>query len=153
MRLASSILAIAALGFICGCHKPGSRALGELGLSDQDEVRFAFRSEPPFALSTNAAHRLVSTLRADARYIDGRDLTAAPYGKFLVGGREFYLFQGFISDDVNLHGRAWYANWIDSGFSFWITNGIPDTAAAWHSSLESLLSESEAQQGGASNQR
>ena len=153
MRRICNIILLAALMALSACRQEGSRAAGEPALSDQEQVRFVFRSEPPFVLSTNASLRLLSTLRSDAKYIDGRGLTALAYGKFVVAGRDFFLFHGLICDDVYLHGRAWRADWIDAGFAFWSTNGLPETAGAWQLSLESLLSGNQAQQGAAGNSR
>jgi len=139
MRRALSILVILAVGFVTACRKEGSPAAGERGIPVQAQVHFVLRSGPDFLLSTNASRRLIDTLQSDARYIDGRGLTAAPYGKFRVNGREFFLFHGLISDDLYLHGRAWEAAWMEAAFTFWKTNGIPEGADAWQLSLESFL--------------
>lgn len=143
MRRVLIILLISCVGLLTACRREGSRATGVRDLPDNATVHFALRSGADVLLSTNASRRVISTLQSDARYVGGRDLPAAPYGKFRVAGREFFLFHGLISDDFSLHGRAWEAEWIESAFQFWKTNGLPESADAWQLSLESFLTANE----------
>jgi hypothetical protein len=143
MRPVSTILLILIVGLLGACSREGSPAKGERNLPDDAQVHFVPSSGVDRQLSTNASSRLISTLRSDARHIDGRGLTAAPYGRFRVAGGEYFLFHGLISDDLYLHGRAWDAEWIESAFAFWKTNGLPESADAWQLSLESFLTAKE----------
>jgi len=90
-------------------------------------------------LSTNASRQVLATLRSDARFIDGRNLTAAPYGYFSIADHKYFLFYGFICDDLYLKGRAWDADWIPHVLSAHQTNGTPNVAEQWRISLESSL--------------
>ena len=128
-----------------GCNRNGSVQSGETGLSLDSGVRFVRRQDDSALLSPQVVRQLVTTLRSDARYFDHSGWLSAPYGKFQIGTREYFLHHGFICDSQDLKGRFWFAPWIDRVIESLRPNAPPRNAHEWALLFESAVTSHKAQ--------